>query len=66
MSARRGYTTDELRALAKDRGPFFAGNARSALLFCADVIDAATAAVEAERRRAEEYRKIAAAIRAAK
>lgn len=47
------YTANELKRLAADRGPFFADNARQALLWAARVLDAADAAVQAERQRAE-------------
>lgn len=46
---RKPYAPEELRELARDRGPFFTGNARSALLYCADVIEAANKAFEEQR-----------------
>ncbi len=51
MTAR--YTTADLEALARDKGPFFADNARQALLWAARTLEAADAAVNAERLRAE-------------
>ena len=51
MTAR--YTNKDLRALANDRGPFAADQMRQALRWAADVLDAADAAVGAERRRAD-------------
>jgi hypothetical protein len=47
------YTAADLITLANDRGPFFADNARQALRWAARVLEAADAAVQAERRRAE-------------
>lgn len=52
---RRTLTPDELRELAKDRGPFFADTARAALIYCADVKAAADEAIQ------EASRKLAAA-----
>jgi hypothetical protein len=53
---RRTYTPAELRELAKDRGPFFQDNARAALEYCADVMQAADKLID-------EYRRKEAAIR---
>ncbi|MBA3622916.1 MAG: hypothetical protein H0W48_00300 [Methylibium sp.] len=60
---RNTYTSDGLRELAKDKGPFFDGAVRAALCFAADVIDAAEVAIadnQAEllrlRKDAERYR----------
>ena len=47
------YTAADLVRLADDKGPFFADNARQALRWAARVLDAADAAVQAERQRAE-------------
>ncbi len=48
---RRTYTPDELRELAKDRGPFYSDNSRAALEYCADVMQAADKAIDEYRRR---------------
>lgn len=48
---RRTFTPDELRELAKDRGPFFADTARAALIYCADVKAAADEAIQEASRR---------------
>lgn len=50
MTAR--YTTDELTRLASDRGPFAVDNMRQALIWAAQTLQAADAAVNAERERA--------------
>jgi hypothetical protein len=42
---RKPYTPNELRTLAKQTGPQWEGESRSALTYCADVIDAANSAV---------------------
>ena len=51
MTAR--YTTDELIALSKDEGPFALGNLRQAIVWAAQTVKAADAAVKAEYARAE-------------
>lgn len=51
MTAR--YTTDELIALSKDEGPFALGNLRQAIVWAAQTLKAADAAVKAEYARAE-------------
>lgn len=50
------YTPAELRALADSRhtNPFFADQARAAMHYAANVLEAADAAVTAERQRAEQ------------
>ena len=47
------YTTDDLLAIANDKGPHFADNARQALKWAALALEAADAAVNAERLRAD-------------
>lgn len=42
---RKPYTPTELRALAKQNGPQWSGEARAALSFAADVIDTANAVI---------------------
>ena len=44
MTAR--YTHDDLLALAKDKGPHLEGNARQALVWAINTLDAADAAVK--------------------
>lgn len=53
MAQHSRYTASDLMRLANDKGPFFADNARQALHWAARVLDAADAAVQAERERAE-------------
>ena len=53
------YTADDLRALADDTGPFAQGKLRAAIVWAADVLDAADSAVRAERNRANEARHAA-------
>jgi len=53
MAEHSRYTAVDLQRLADDKGPFFADNARQALCWAARVLDAADAAVQAERKRAE-------------
>lgn len=50
------YTPAELRALADSRhtNPFFADQAKAAMHYAANVLEAADAAVTAERQRAEQ------------
>jgi hypothetical protein len=47
------YTTADLKALAMDKGPFAPDAMRQALMWAAQTLEAADAAVNAERRRAE-------------
>lgn len=54
---RRTFTPDELRELAKDRSPFFVDTARSALTYCADVLEAADKAVRHEAADALQARR---------
>lgn len=61
---RRAFTPDELRVLAKVRGPFFADTARAALAYCADVLDAADKAVRHEAADALQARRELAAAEA--
>ena len=49
----RRYTTEELIALAEDRGPFALDNLRLAIRWAARTLDAADIAVRAEYARAE-------------
>lgn len=53
------YTTADLIRLADDRGPFFADNARQALRWAARTLEAADAAVQSERLRAERAEDLA-------
>ena len=53
------YTADDLRALAADPGPFAQGKLRAAIVWAADVLDAADSAVRAERNRANQARRVA-------
>ena len=50
MTAR--YTTDELLKLAKDEGPLALSNLRQAIVWAAQTLEAADAAVKAEYERA--------------
>lgn len=44
------FTPAELRTLAQDSGPEYTGRSRRALRWCADVLEAADAVVQAARR----------------
>lgn len=52
------YTTKELLALADDKGPFFADNARQALKWAAHTLDAAQIAIEETRLRNQDSERL--------
>lgn len=56
MTTRKPYTPDELRKLARQRGPQWDGEVRNALMYCADLIQAANAVAEELRARIPQAR----------
>jgi hypothetical protein len=62
--SRTAYTPKELRALAKDPGPFFEGNARAALNWQADLMEVAQEAIDAELARVQAAERRAEAAEA--
>jgi hypothetical protein len=46
---RKTYTPNELRELARQHGPQWADEVRAALNYCADLLEAAAAAIDAAK-----------------